>query len=636
MKRTFNYLLVLTCAIALFSCVEDYDDSFLRIEIDKIKEDISSLKTQVSTMQTVVDAFNEGKVITNVVEISGGKGSKITFNDGTTIEIVNGKDAPVIGVEEFEDVYYWTLTTNGNTSFLVDNNNQKLPVSGRPGVPGEEGKTPQLEIDVEGYWTVNGIRVKDSNNNVVKAKGDSFFKGIEENEESVTFILADDSTIVIAKSVGAFLRFVDDASLFNANQSKSITFQYANLHSLEIVSQPEGWVINIHAPQKYINVTASNEGYGAKDIKLQGLDKNGLTYQATIKVSIIGSGYTAAGGVFILNEGNMTTENGSLIYIDPYGQVYDKVYNNANGASLGNTAQDLFIDGDKMYIISQNGKTNPMGLGFKNDGLLIVANSETLQKVDSYTDELSALSYPSHVAVLDEDHIFIRDNNGVNRFSSTTEELKLISDTRGAAKNRMVVANDKVFFYAGKNLRVIEKNSDDVSITIDMGATISGIEKSKDGNIWVATTGSPHKISKVSSSDYTVIKSNEITIGTVAGGMFATPSITTKGDTIYYGGSSLNIYRHIFSTGESKEMISKAELQNLVPDSKMVYNSMAVHPITGKVYLNTIKGYGWDFKINNISVFDFDNAEASSVLDTNYTNYTSFPAGIFFPYNFRK
>lgn len=633
MKRTFNYLLVLTCAITLFSCVDDYDDSFLRTEIDKIKEDISSLKTQVTTMQTVVDAFNEGKVITSVVEMSGGKGSKITFNDGTSIEIVNGKDAPVIGVEEFEDVYYWTLTTNGNTSFLVDSNNQKLPVSG---VPGKEGRTPQLEIDAEGYWTVNGIRVEDSNGNVIKAQGDSFFKGIEENEDYVSFILADDSSIVIAKSVGAYLRFVDDASVFNPNQTKRITFQYANLHSLEIVSQPEGWVINIHAPQKYMNVTASNDGYGAKDIKLQGLDQNGLTYQATIKVSIVGSGYTAAGGVFVLNEGNMTTENGSLLYIDPNGQLYDKVYNNANGASLGNTAQDLFIDGDKMYIISQNGKTNPMGLGFFNDGLLIVANSETLQRVNSYTDELSTLSWPSHVAVLDEDHIFIRDNNGVNRFSSITEELKLISNTRGASKNRMVVANDKLFFYAGKNLRVIEKNSDDVSVTIDMGATISGIEKSKDGNVWVATTGSPGKISKVNSSDYTIIRSNEISIGTVASGMFATPSITTKGDTIYYGGSSLNIYRHIFSTGESKEMISKAELQNLVPNSKMVYNSMAVHPVTGKVYLNTIKGYGWDFKINNISVFDFDNDASSSVLHTNYTNYTSFPAGIFFPYNFRK
>src|SRR5690554_1253293 len=351
MKRTFIYLIVLTCAITLFSCVDEYDDSFLRTEIDKINEDISSLKAQISTMQTVIDAFNEGKVITNVMEMSGGKGNKITFNDGTSIEIVNGKNAPVIGVQELNDIYYWTLTTNGNTSFLLDHNEQKLPVSGEPG---EKGETPQLEIDTEGYWTLNGVRVKDSIGNVVKAKGDSFFKGIEENEESITFILTDDSTIVIAKSTGTYLRFVDESTVFIPNQTKRITFQYANLHSLEIVSQPEGWVINIHAPQKYMNVTASKEGYGAKDIKLQGIDKNGLTYQATIKVSIIGSGYTAAGGVFVLNEGNMTTENGSLIYIDPNGQVFDKVYNNENGTSLGNVTQDMFIDDDKMYINSQN------------------------------------------------------------------------------------------------------------------------------------------------------------------------------------------------------------------------------------------------------------------------------------------
>jgi hypothetical protein len=629
MKKTVSYVWVLLSVVVLFSCVDDYDDSFLRTEIDKIKEEISSLKTQLSTLETVVDALNKGKVITNVEALSGDKGHKITFNDGVSIEILNGENAPVIGIQELEGVYYWVITTNGNTMFLVDQNDNKLPVSGK------EGETPELAIDGEGYWTVNGSRVKDANDKEVKAQGDSFFKGIEENEESVIFILADDTTLEIAKSMGTYLRFQEASSIFNAGQTKRISFKYANLEALEIVSQPEGWSINIHVPQMYMNVTAASEGYGAKDIKLQGIDQNGLTYQAIIKVSIMGSGYTAAEGVFVLNEGNMTTENGSLVYIAPDGQIYDRVYNNANGAALGNVSQDIFIDGDKIYIISQNGKTNPLGLGFENDGMLIVANSETLQKVASYTDELSTLSWPSHVAVLDEEHIFIRDNAGVYRFNSTTEELQLISGSTRAAKNRMAVVNDKVFFYAGRNLSVIEKNNDAVSTTIDMGATISGIEKSKDGHLWVATTGSPHKISKINSADYSLIRANEITVGTVASGVFATPGITTKGDTIYYGGSSMSIYRHIFSTGDSKEMINKAELKALVPDANMVYNSMAVHPITGRVYLNTIKGYGWDFKINNISVFDFDNEDAPSVLHTNYRNYTSFPAGIFFPYNFK-
>lgn len=635
MKRAIHYFFVLASAIVLFSCVDDYDDSFLRTEIDKIKEEISSLKTQVSTLQTVVDALNEGKIITNVEELSGDKGHKITFNDGASIEILNGEHAPVVGVQESEGVYYWTITTNGNTEFLVDQDNSKLPVSGKAGEDGVDGETPELAIDTEGYWTVNGVRLKDANGNEVEARGDSFFKGIEESEESVTFILADNSTIVIGKSMGTYLRFQKASEIFNAGQTKRVAFEYANLHTLEVVSQPEGWAINIHVPQKYINVVAANEGFGIGEIKLQGIDQNGLTFLAVLKVSITGNGYSADLGVFVLNEGNMTTENGFLTYIAPDEQVYNRVYSNANGTGLGNTAQDLFIHDGKIYFVSQNGQTNPMGHTFENDGMLVVADSETMKRVAAYNDELSTLSWPSHVAVLDEDHIFIRDNAGIHRFSSITKELKLIANSKNATKNRMAVVNDKVFFYAGRNLSVIEKNSDAVSTTIDMGAAISGIEKSKDGHLWVATTGSPHKVSKVNSTDYSIIKANDISIGSVASGVFATPGITTKGDTIYYGGGTLSIYRHIFSTGVSKEMLNRTELQSLVPDSRMVYNSMAVHPITGMVYLNTIKGYGWDFTINNISVFDFDNEGASSVLHANHRNYTSFPAGIFFPYNFK-
>lgn len=632
MKRVFNYLIVFAIAMVLFSCADEYDDSFLRTEINKIKEEIAALKTQVSTIQTVVDALNEGKVITTVEKLDGDKGHKITFNDGATIEIINGENAPVIGIQESEGVYYWAITTNGETGFLTDKDGNKLPVSGKAG---ENGKTPELAIDSEGYWTVNGIRVKNADGNEVKAQGDSFFKGIEDGDETVTFILANGESIVIPKSLGTFLRFQDASVIFNAGQSKRLRFQYANVHSIEVVSQPQGWSVNVHVPEKYVNVAANGNLFGIGEIKLQGIDNNGLIYLAILKVGIAGSGYSADGGVFILNEGNMTTENGSLIYIAPDGNLFNQVYSSVNAAALGNVSQDLFIADGKMYIISQNGKTNPLGNAFENDGMLIVANSETLKKVASYTDELSTLSWPSHVAVLDDGHIYLRDNNGIHRFDSNTKELTFISGSKGAAKNRMAVVNGKVFYYAGKNLCVIGKESDESSVAIAMEANISGIEKSKDGHLWVSTTGSPHKISKINSADHSLIKANDITIGTVTNSVFATPGITSKGDTLYYGGSSLNVYRHIFSTGECKEMINKAAFQALVPNAKMVYNSMAVHPVTGMVYLNTIKGYGWDFTINNISVFDFDDENASSPLHSNYQNYTRFPVGIFFPYNFK-
>lgn len=51
--------------------------------------------------------------------------------------------------------------------------------------------------------------------------------------------------------------------------------------------------------------------------------------------------FTDSKGVFVLNEGNMTTENGSLTYITPEGYVIGDAYKKVNGTELGNVAQDM-------------------------------------------------------------------------------------------------------------------------------------------------------------------------------------------------------------------------------------------------------------------------------------------------------
>ena len=334
-------------------------------------------------------------------------------------------------------------------------------------------------------------------------------------------------------------------------------------------------------------------------------------------------------GTFILNEGNMTTENGSLIFISPKGVVTDSVYSKMNGTELGNVTQDLSIVNNKMYIISQNGKTNAVGNGFDNDGVLVVANAETMKKIQSYNEELSTLSWPTHVAVLDDNNIFIRDNKGVYSFDSTTKKLKLITGTSGALKNRMAVVKDKVFVPASKSVLVLNKNEDEVSHKIDMGAIVSGVIKTNDGNIYVSTTGTPNKITKINANDYSVIQENTISEGKVGAGWGATPGISAKGDTIYFSNASTKIYRHIFSTSTTELMV---DAKTMVENANIVYNNLAVHPLTGEVYLNTIKAYGWDFLINNISVFNFGKKEPQ--LSANYKNHTHFPAGIFFTYDF--
>lgn len=326
-------------------------------------------------------------------------------------------------------------------------------------------------------------------------------------------------------------------------------------------------------------------------------------------------------GTFVLNEGNMTSENGSLIFISPKGVITDSAYFKANGSEIGNVAQDLFIKDNKMYIISQNGGA---------DGMLIVANAETLKKEAGYQTEIaSTLSWPSHVAVLNPENIYIRDNKGVYLFNSIDKSLNLIEGTSGASKNRMAVVKDKAFVPCKKNVLVLEKGKNNVSHTIEFDGTVSGVIKANDGNIWVSTTGNPNKITKINPTDYSIIKVNEVTEGKLGAGWGVSPGISAKGDTIYYSNASTKIYRHIFNENKSELLVDAKEL---VENSNIVYNNLAVHPKTGEVYLNTIKGYGMNYLINNISVFDF--SDKTPKLSNNYTDHTHFPAGVFFTYDF--
>lgn len=329
-------------------------------------------------------------------------------------------------------------------------------------------------------------------------------------------------------------------------------------------------------------------------------------------------------GTFVLNEGNMTSGNGSLIFISPEGVITDSAYFKVNGTSLGNVTQDLYIRNNKMYIIAQNGNSNAVG----NDGMLVVANAETLQKETSYNAELTALSWPTHIAVLNEENVIIRDNKGLYRFNTISKALTFIKGSGNAVKLTMAVSNNKVFAAAGKKVYVVEANKDTLTYALEMEATVSGVVKASDGNIWISTTGTPHKISKINHSDYSIIRSNTISTGSLSAGWGATPGITAKGDTLYFSGAGTNIYRHIFSTGSTEFML---DAKTKVQDANIVYNNITVHPLTGEVYMNTIKGYGTNYLINNLSIFNFDN---EAKLIANYQNHTSFPAGIFFTYNF--
>ncbi|MEE0922541.1 MAG: PL29 family lyase N-terminal domain-containing protein [Paludibacteraceae bacterium] len=202
------HLLLLSVTLCVFSaCHNDIWDAIdgLDSRVTKLEELCKEMNTNITSLQTIVDVLQSNDFITGVVEIKkDGEviGYTITFGKHDPITIYHGQDgqdgadgkdgqdgqngsanAPVIGVAQDTDgVYYWTL----NGEWLLDDNGNKLPVSGedgkdgangadgkdgQDGADGKDGISPLLKIE-NGYWYIsydNGATWTESG----KATGDN-------------------------------------------------------------------------------------------------------------------------------------------------------------------------------------------------------------------------------------------------------------------------------------------------------------------------------------------------------------------------------------------------------------------------------------------------------------------------------
>lgn len=347
-------------------------------------------------------------------------------------------------------------------------------------------------------------------------------------------------------------------------------------------------------------------------------------------------------GTFILNEGLIST-HGSLVYISPRGEITDDAYYRENGKYLGDLTQDLFIYNNKMYIVAQIGDRK-----VHTRGSLTVVNAETMKVEKVYQAEFSNakfLNQPTHIAVLGENDIYMRDAKGIRLFHPFDTTFVTIAGSEKAHKNTMVVAAGKLFaaIKGGKTMAVIEKGKVAVSTAISFDGNVSGIVKSSDGKLWVSDESG--KISKVDPVTYQILAQNQLEGDAAArlkinpvSSQAAAPHITAKGDTLYISATKTQIYRHIFSANTTKLMVDAkdaipAPSDYFVGSPFTVYNTCAVNPVSGEVILNTLEGWGAARFKNHITVFDFCSDTYPRVA-RDYFGYTDYPANVFFTYNF--
>ena len=283
-------LLLLTLTVCFFTaCHKDIWAELENLDqrVTKLEELCKEMNTNITSLQTIVSVLQSNDFITGIVEIKkNGEviGYTITFGKHDPITIYHGQDgkdgadgkdgqdgqngsanAPVIGVAQDTDgVYYWTL----NGEWLLDDNGNKLPVSGKDGqngtngsngqdgVDGKDGITPQLKIE-EGYWYISydngatwtqlgkatgedgkdgadGEDGKDGQNGTDGKDGqdgDSMFQSVTQDENYVYFTLADGTVIKIAKGNDSSKNRIEGQlnGIFSVSKYDKVNFSQGNL-----------------------------------------------------------------------------------------------------------------------------------------------------------------------------------------------------------------------------------------------------------------------------------------------------------------------------------------------------------------------------------------------------------------------
>ena len=262
MKRFFRYIMI--AVIGMLACACMFDDSDLKGQLDDIKDRIEKLQGKIDAMNSQLTAMSyitSGNVITSVTQDSDGK-YVITYLDSkneektvvlaTMDQMIN---VPELGVEldVQNNLYYWTVTVDGETTYLM-NNGEKVPVS---------GYTPKVSVDAEGYWTVNGERLNDANGLPIEANdGEScVFKSVEINEDGDLVITQGNGTVItlpVQQVLNLTLTASINTTVVDVAQPVEIAYDVTGSNAEEAivaVAEAEGVNAVIDREKKVITVT---------------------------------------------------------------------------------------------------------------------------------------------------------------------------------------------------------------------------------------------------------------------------------------------------------------------------------------------------------------------------------------------
>ena len=231
-------LLTLAAVAGMFcSCTKDLENRVAELE-KKFADLEAKVNANAKSISDLVAAAESGVTINSVAPASDGNGYVISFSDGTTAVIVNGtngtdgKDGhtPQIGFQEIDGILYWTVD-----GVLLKDGENNVPVTG---AAGEDGKTPEFRIN-DNVWEVS---FDGKTWTAVPVSGASV-PAVEISETDSEYVFTQGTTEIKIPKTDAFAIKVSLYDVFVAGEGMKFRLEY------ELVGEDETTVVFAEAAQ---------------------------------------------------------------------------------------------------------------------------------------------------------------------------------------------------------------------------------------------------------------------------------------------------------------------------------------------------------------------------------------------------
>lgn len=294
MKKSFTFFAVIAAAFMAFSC-NDMDE--LEDRMDNLESRVQALETICTALNNNVLAlqeFTEANKSISKVEESEGK-YILTLSDGSKIEISQGSEGTAVMPDiAIDSEGYWTV------------NGERVLSGGQP-VPatGEDGATPIFGVDKDGYWTVKysaddtPTQVLDENGKPVKAipdgqtpggSGDQFFDDVQVLDDCVEVTIDGQkySLPIIPDFMCSIKTDGSEPVMFNLSETKTFTVEQKNVAAATIFA-PQGWeaaleenTLTVIAPASVTKATADTR----QDVSILAISRTGFAAISKIRVQL--------------------------------------------------------------------------------------------------------------------------------------------------------------------------------------------------------------------------------------------------------------------------------------------------------------------------------------------------------------